>query len=623
MIPAPSPCPPTCTAWTRAHTIDEALAGAEALVLMTEWPDYRALEPDQLSRGMAKPLVLDQGRVPRRASGRTGGDHLRHSRDAASCGNERRAPFGAPVYRDRTGAQREESMNGAESLVRTLVESGIDTCFANPGTSEMHFVAALDKVDGIRPVLALFEGVVTGAADGYCAHGRQAGGDAAASRTGLANGLANLHNARRAASPIVNIVGDHATYHLQYDAPLASDLAGFARPVSGWLHASTDARSVAADGARAVQAARQAPGQIATLILPADTAWLEADRPAAPLPVAGPAPVASLAVDQAAGALRNGKRTAILMRGAPLLERGLNAAGRIAAQTGARLLCDTFAPRLQRGAGRVAVERIPYFAEQIVEFLKDTEQLILVGAKPPVAFFAYPDKPSWPAPAGCRIHYLSYAHEDGTSALEALAETLCTRDEGSGGVAYAPPALPSGRLSSGSAGQIIGHFLPEGAIISDEAATSGMPAQIHTMNAAPHDHLALTGGSIGQGIPVGTGAAVACPDRKVVCLQGDGGGMYTLQALWTQARERLDATTVIFANRSYAILNVEMMRVGAENPGPKALSMFDLRNPELNWVSLAQGMGVEASRAETVEEFAAQFSSAMRGRGPRLIEVML
>jgi len=514
-------------------------------------------------------------------------------------------------------------MNGAESLVRTLVDSGVEICFANPGTSEMHFVAALDKVDGIRAILALFEGVVTGAADGY---GRMAGKPAATLLhlgPGLANGLANLHNARRAASPIVNIVGDHATYHAQYDAPLASDLPGFARPVSAWLHSSTDALSVASDGARAVQAARQAPGQIATLILPADTAWLPADRAAPRLPVAGPAAVADSAIDQAAKALRNGKRTAILMRGAVLQQRGLEAAGRIAAKTGARLLCDTFAPRLQRGAGRVAVERIPYFAEQIVDFLKPVEQLILVGAKPPVAFFAYPDKPSWPSPPGCRIEYLSHAHEDGVQALEALAESLGAAPETALRGPYAPPVLPTGRLSSGSAGQIIGHFLPEQAIISDEAATSGLPASIHTAQAAPHDHLALTGGAIGQGVPVGTGAAVACPDRKVVCLQGDGGAMYTLQALWTQARERLDVTTVIFANRSYAILNVEMMRVGAENPGPKALSMFDLRNPELNWVSLAQGMGVEASRAETVEEFAAQFSSAMRTRGPRLIEVML
>jgi acetolactate synthase-1/2/3 large subunit len=514
-------------------------------------------------------------------------------------------------------------MNGAETLVRTLVDSGVEICFANPGTSEMHFVAALDKVAGIRAILALFEGVVTGAADGY---GRMAGKPAATLLhlgPGLGNGLANLHNARRASSPIVNIVGDHATYHAQYDAPLASDIKGFARPVSAWLHASTDARSVAADGARAVQAARQAPGQIATLILPADTAWLEADAPALPLPVLGPAPVASAAVDLAAEALRNGKRTAILLRGAVLQQRGLEAAGRIAAATGARLLCDTFAPRLQRGAGRVVLERIPYFAEAIVEFLKDTEQLILVGAKPPVAFFAYPGKPSWPAPPDCRILYLAHPHEDGLGAIEALSGALGAKPDGVVHAPYAPPALPTGRLSSGTAGAVIGHFLPEHAIISDEAATCGLPASAHTANAAPHDHLALTGGSIGQGVPLATGAAVACPDRKIVCLQGDGGAMYTLQALWTQARERLDVTTVIYANHSYSILNVEMMRVGAENPGPKALSMFDLRNPELNWVSLAQGMGVEASRATTADEFAAQFGSAMRGRGPRLIEVML
>jgi acetolactate synthase-1/2/3 large subunit len=513
-------------------------------------------------------------------------------------------------------------MNGAESLIRTLVNSGVEICFANPGTSEMHFVAALDTVTGIRAILALFEGVATGAADGY---GRMAEKPAATLLhlgPGLSNGLANLHNARRASSPIVNIVGDHATYHAQYDAPLASDIQSFARPVSAWLHSSTDAKSVAADGARAVHAARQAPGQIATLILPADTAWLEADHPAPPLAVTGPAPASGAAIDLAAQSLRNGKRTAILMRGAVLRGRGLEAAGRIAAHTGARLLCDTFAPRIERGAGRVAVERIPYFAEQIVEFLKTTEQLILVGAKPPVAFFAYPDKPSWPAPADCRIEYLSHAHEDGIAALEALAEAV-------GATApavhtpHAPPSVPNGRLSSGSAGAIIAHFLPEHAILSDEAATCSIPVAIHTMKAAPHDHLALTGGSIGQGVPLGTGAAVACPDRKIVCLQGDGGAMYTLQALWTQARERLDVTTVIFANRAYSILNVEMMRVGAENPGPKALSMFDLRNPELNWVSLAHGMGVEASRAETAEEFAAQFSAAMRERGPRLIEVML
>jgi len=516
-------------------------------------------------------------------------------------------------------------MNGAESLVRTLVNAGVEVCFSNPGTSEMHFVAALDKVEGMRAILGLFEGAVTGMADGY---GRMAEKPAATLLhlgPGLANGLANLHNARRASTPIVNIVGDHATHHAQYDAPLASDIMGFARPVSGWLHSSNSPKTVAADGARAVQAAMQAPGQIATLVLPADTAWLDVEHAAPALPVLGPAAVSGEAVDAAAKALKNGRKTAILVRGQALKEEGLTAAGRIAAASGARIMCDTFAPRLQRGAGRVAIERIPYFAEDIVISLADIEQLILVGAKPPVSFFAYPGKPSWCTPEGTDIIYLAHAHEDGVAALDAVAQAIAAPKEPANVAPLQKPDLPQAGavLDQFTAGQIIGHFLPDNAIISDEAATSGIGAAIATTNAAPHDHLSLTGGAIGQGLPLATGAAVACPDRKVVCLHGDGGAMYTLQALWTQAREKLDVTNVIFANRSYAILNIELMRVGAENPGPKALSMLDLHNPELKWVEIGQGMGVESVRVETVEDFADAFSSAMKQKGPRLIEVMI
>jgi len=513
-------------------------------------------------------------------------------------------------------------MNGAESLVRTLVGSGVDVCFANPGTSEMHFVAALDAVAGMRPVLGLFEGVVTGAADGY---GRLAEKPACTLLhlgPGLANGTANLHNARRAATPIVNIVGDHATYHAQYDAPLASNIEQLAGYASGWVRASTSPRTVAADAARAVRAALEPPGQIATLVLPADTAWLPAEGEAPPLDAPRPIAPAGAAVTRVANALRGGKKRAILIRGAALKERGLRAAGRIAARTGARILCDTFAPRIQQGAGRVAVERIPYFAEQIVQFLNGLEELILVGAKPPVAFFAYPDKPSWPVPAGCEIRVLAHAHEDGTAALEALADDVGAPVEPGLVAAYALPEMPAaGKLDAFGAGQIIHRLLPEGAIVSDEAATSRVGLQaLHT--AAPHDLLSLTGGSIGSMIPVATGAAVACPDRKVISVQGDGGAMYTLQALWTQAREKLNVTTVIFANRSYAILNVELMRVGASG-GTKARSTLDLHDPTLDWVKLAEGMGVAASRAETREAFADQFASALRENGPRLIEAVI
>ncbi len=514
-------------------------------------------------------------------------------------------------------------MNGAESLLRTLAGAGVEVCFGNPGTSEMHFVAALDRVDGVRAVLGLFEGAVTGMADGY---GRMTGKPAVTLLhlgPGLANGLANLHNARRAATPVVNIVGDHATYHAQYDAPLASDVAGFARPVSGWVHSSTSAQTVAADAARAVQAALEYPGQIATLILPANTAWQEADRVAPALPKPQPATVSAEAIEQAAGALKAGRKTMILIRGAALQERGLHAAGRIAAATGARIACDTFAPRCQRGAGRVKLERIPYFAEKIVEFMSGTEQLILVGATPPVSFFAYPNKPSWCTPEDCKILYLAHRHEDGTAALEAVADAVKAPKQPAHVGALKVPDLPNGPLDPVAAGQVIAHYLPEGAIISDEGGTAGGYVHRFAATIAPHDHLALTGGSIGQGIPLGTGAAVACPDRKVVCLQGDGGAMYTLQALWTQVREKLDVTTVIFANNSYAILNVELARVGAGNAGPKAISMLDLHDPVLDWVKLASGMGVEASRATSVAEFSAQFASAMTQRGPRLIEAVV
>src|ERR1700758_564187 len=349
-------------------------------------------------------------------------------------------------------------MNGAASILRTLVGSGVEVCFGNPGTSEMHFVAALDRVEGMRVVLGLFEGAVTGMADGY---GRMAEKPAATLLhlgPGLANGLANLHNARRARTPIVNIVGDHATYHAQYDAPLASDVHGFARPVSAWVHSSASARTVASDAAMAVQAALQYPGQIATLILPADTAWLEADRPAPALPKPTPAAVSAEAIDQASAALRSGKKTMLLIRGASLKERGLAAAGRIAAGSGARIACDTFAPRCQRGAGRVEVERIPYFAEQIVEFMNGTEQLILVGASPPVSFFAYPNKPSWCTPENCKILYLAHPHEDGTVALEALAEAVKAPREPVHVGASGKPDIPSGSLDPRTAGQVIAHF---------------------------------------------------------------------------------------------------------------------------------------------------------------------
>ncbi len=514
-------------------------------------------------------------------------------------------------------------MNGAESLVQTFVNCGVEVCFSNPGTSEMHFVAALDRIDGIRPVLGLFEGVVTGAADGY---GRMAGKPAATLLhlgAGLGNGFANLHNARRAATPIINVVGEHATYHRQYDAPLASDIASVARPNSVWMETPEEATDVAAAGARAYAASMSAPGGIATLILPADTAWLDANGAADPVEIAGFREVDGGTIDRVAAALKNGKKSAILLRGRTLLADGLELAGRIQAATGTRILCDTFTPRMQRGAGRVKIERIPYFAEQAVEHIADVEQLILCGSQNPVAFFAYPGKESWLTPPDAETLVLARPEEDSLAALEALAAAVGAPKQAPEHVALAKPDLGSGTLDADSVGRAIAHFLPDGAVVSDEGATAGLFTNIYTETAAPHDHMTLTGGAIGQGLPLAAGAALACPDQKVVCFHGDGGAMYTLQALWTMAREKLDVVTVILSNRSYAILNIELMRVGAENPGPKALSMLDLHNPELNWTQLANGMGVEAVRCETAEEFNDAFKSSMSRKGPFLIEAMI
>lgn len=516
-------------------------------------------------------------------------------------------------------------MNGAESLMQTLVDSGINVCFTNPGTSEMHCVAALDRITGIRGILGLFEGGVSGMADGYA---RMAGKPAFTLLhlgPGLSNASANIHNARRAASPMINIVGDHATYHLQYDAPLASDIAGLAKPISHWVHATATAGELAADTARAVAAAMTYPGQIATLIVPANCAWEEAGGPAKPIaPPATPRTEQSV-ITAAAKMLKNGKKTMLLMRGPALLKRGTNAAGRIAAVSDARLVCDTFISRIERGAGCVIIEKMPYFAEDMVEFLKGTEQLILVGAKPPVSFFAYPGKPSWLTPEGCETLVLATPQQDGVQALEALASELNAPVHPIRVQQLARPSLPTGpQFNAHTIGAALGALMPENAIVSDEAATSGFACYAPTAGIAPVDWLGLTGGSIGQGIPAAAGAAVACPDRKVVCLSGDGGGMYTLQALWTMAREKLDIVTVVFSNRKYLILQVELARVGAgTNPGRRALDLLDLSNPDLNWVQMANGMGVSASRATNQEEFNRQFKDACATKGPHLIEAVI
>jgi acetolactate synthase I/II/III large subunit len=514
-------------------------------------------------------------------------------------------------------------MNGAESLVRTLVGGGVDVCFANPGTSEMHFVAALDRVDGMRCVLALFEGVVTGAADGYARMAEKPAATLLHLGPGMANGLANLHNAMKARTPVVNIVGDHATYHRDYDSPLTSDIEGAARPFSGWVRTSPNAKSVAADGAAAIAAARTPPGQVATLILPADTAWNEAEA-AAPVPdVPERARVSADAVAEAARALRSGEPALLLLTGLALREHGLELAGRIAAKTGAKLLAQTFNRRMERGAGRVSVERIPYPVDQALAALAGLKHIILVGSRVPVAFFAYPDKPSLLAPEGTQSHTLSTIEEDSVHALEWLADELGARAHPFEASKLAPPAPATGEITSVNLAQSIGAHIPENSVVVDEGVSTGRGFFPSTRNAPPHTWLQNMGGSIGLGMPMATGAAIGAPGRKVLNLQADGSAMYTLQSLWTQARENLNITTVIFNNRSYAILRHELANVGAQNVGRKALDMLDLSRPDLDFVALARGMGVPGTRVTTMEEFNRALTEALAVQGPYLVEAML
>lgn len=514
-------------------------------------------------------------------------------------------------------------MNGAESLLQTLINNGVEVCFTNPGTSEMHMVAAIGKTDGMRSILALFEGVCTGAADGY---GRMAGKPACTLLhlgPGLSNGSANLHNARKANSPVVNLIGDHATYHKQYDAPLNSDIISLAGPVSHWVRSVKDAGSLPGDAADAVVAANVKPGRISTLIVPADCAWNESVDPVAKKPLQATPSVSENAVKRAAEIVTNGKPAIILMGNMGLSERSLELADQIAQATGARIFCDTFTTRLPRGEGRCRIERMGYFAEQATEQIKGARQFVMVGTKAPIAFFAYPGKASEFYPEGSTLHVLASEEEDAEDALGKLIDELDAGKYAPNRIKMDKPGAGSGDLTPRSLGGTFAEYLRTDAIVVDEGATGGGGCYPSSAAAEPHDWLSLTGGSIGYGLPTAVGAAVACPDRKVVCIHGDGGAMYTIQSLWTMAREHLDICVVILANRKYQILQIELARVGAQSMNKKTLDMLDIGNPDLDFVQLAQGMGVKAARASTTDEFNKLYREAMDQQGPCLIEAVI
>lgn len=514
-------------------------------------------------------------------------------------------------------------MNGAESLVRSLLASDVEVCFTNPGTSEMHFVAALDHVPGMRSVLALFEGVATGAADGYWRMARKPASTLLHLGPGLANGLANLHNAKKAGSGVVNIVGEHASSHIALDAPLTSDIEGIARPVSHWVRSSSSAVDVGFDAARAVRAACTAPGQVASLILPGDTAWSEGGVVADPLAPPAPKRAADALIEQAAQVLA-GPDSLLLLGGGAMGEVTLELAGRIAAKTGCGLMAEWASARTARGAGRVPVAKVPYPIDLALKALAPYRRIVVLGARAPIGFFAYPGKPARLTHPDAEILELAGAGADLPATLDALVQAT-----GAGGSAahLAKPALPDlpplGPLTPESLTPVIARAIPEGAVVVDESVTTGRGFGPATAGAPPHDWLNNCGGSIGYGLPVSIGAAIACPDRKVLALISDGSAMYTVQALWTLAREGLDVTVVIFANRAYQILRGELTNVGVQNPGPRAIDMLSLVRPTLGWVDMARGMGVEATRVEDTADFALALDAGLSTPGPVLIEAVM
>jgi acetolactate synthase I/II/III large subunit len=512
-------------------------------------------------------------------------------------------------------------LNGAESLVHSLLASGVNTCFANPGTSEMHFVAALDRIPGLRCVLGLFEGVVTGAADGYARMADRPAVTLLHCGPGLANGLANLHNARRARSPIVNVVGDQASYHMALDPPLASDTEGWARGVSAWTRTAASPASIGADAAVAVQAARTSPGRIATLIAPADACWGEGGIASPALSVPEPPKVPAHVVSEVAAVLRRGEPALILLGGKSLRAGPLADAHRIAGATGARVMAQGFNARVERGRGRLAITRLPYAIDQALSALAGVRHLILVGAAAPVAPFAYPNKPNRLTPPDADIHVLARPEHDLPDVLARLAEEV-----GAPHVpipeSQAPESLPRGAVSSEAVAGTLAAVLPEGAVVVDESVSFGRSFFGGLAAAPPHDWLQITGAAIGSGLPMATGAAIAASGRRVLNLQADGSAMYTVQALWTQARERLPVTTVILSNRKYAILLGELAHVGA-NPGRTALDMMDLGNPDLDWCRIAEGLGVEAAATGTLEGLADLLRSSFGKPHPFLIELAI
>lgn len=507
---------------------------------------------------------------------------------------------------------------GADILVSTLANNGVTHCFANPGTSEMHLVQALDKEPRIKSVLCLFEGVATGAADGFARISGRPAMTLLHLGAGFGNGIANIHNAMKGFVPMINVIGDHATYHRKYDAPLTCDLETLVKPHSSFIGVVNLASESGEIASKAFEAATFYPHSPVSIILPADSAWNEGTQNGPKITPKTPALIEADAIDNVINAIKNANKTAILIGGEALYnDDALNNMARLKAY-GIRILIDTFPARLKRGAGIFAPDRMQYFGEMALDDLKNIDLMIIAGTQIPVAFFAYPDKPSVLVPENCATMVLSERYENTIEALAQLVDIL-KAPEINNIQETKPIPMPEGKLNPFTCAQSLARHLPENSIISDDAVTAGLPNYIATQNAKTHDWLFLTGGAIGQGLPLAIGAQMANLNRKVFALSGDGASMYTIQSLWTMARENLPIVTIIFANRNYRILNIEMARTGA---GDAKLDnqMLSLENPNMDFVKIAEGFGINAIKVDNCQDFDKALENAIKDNKAWLIE---
>lgn len=516
-------------------------------------------------------------------------------------------------------------MNGAEIIIKTAVAAGIDVCFSNPGTTEMPLVESLDSIPGIQAKLGLFEGCCTGAADGYARMIDKPALTLLHLGPGLANGIANLHNAHRANTPVVNIIGEHASWHRGFDVPLAMDIEALAATVPGWQRTSTSVETLSEDTADAISAALG--GQVSSLIVPNDFQWSDCVDETISKPNFSFAPVDYEAVENAARLMKTDQKTVIILGGRALRKKALKAAARIKEKTGCDLLSETFPARVERGGGTPVLDRIPYFPEQAVELLSQYQVIILAGAKVPMAFFGYKGMSSEILSEGQKSVQISDSKQNVQEALECLADAVGESkqidSESASTAELQDLTLPEGQLSADKVCIILAALQPENAIIVEEAITTGAFYYTHAANAPSNSLLTLTGGSLGMGMPCAVGAAVACPDRPVISFQADGAAMYTLQALWMQARESLNITTLICANRSYDILKLEFARAGYSSPKGNASKLMNLSHPALDWVKISEGMGVPAVSVDSAEKLSTEMKRALAEPGPHLIEMLL